>query len=435
MVLWLVFAGLTALVVVPMLLPLLRNVRPGADPAAHDMAVYAAQLKELAQDQSDGKIDVSAAAEARSEIERRMLALDKRLQIRRAASRPLRIGLAVLLALLVPSVAGSLYWRYGAPNLPDQPLASRATANDELAAALSATGQRVGEQPDDPEAQILYGRTLFTAGRYAEAAEVFERAVGLTGSRPDAVALYGEALVYAAGGFVTAEALQVFAEVPALPRARFYQAVATYQKGDRAGALEAWATLAADAPPGAPWLAAVEARIESVAQELGRDPAAFLPQRDEAVPPPVDMAQVRNMVEGLQARLQTDSPDDLEGWLMLARSLQVLGEMEQATEAWARASALAPDDPDVLVGYGVALMRNSDQNGPLPPAVSDLMARALNLDPDNVDALWFAGVSAAQDGDQGVALAHWRRLLTLLPTDSREYAIVAQQVEGLAARP
>ena len=167
--------------------------------------------------------------------------------------------------------------------------------------------------------------------------------------------------------------------------------------------------------------------------ELGRDPTTLLAERAEPAPPPPDAAQIRGMVEGLQARLQNDTPDDLEGWLMLARSLEVLGELKQSADAWAHAAALATEDADILVAYGVALMRTGDPDGPLPDDVRVLMNDALRVDADNVDALWFAGIGALQSGEEETALAHWQRLLDLLPTDSEEYTIVKGQVGQLTA--
>ena len=48
---------------------------------------------------------------------------------------------------------------------------------------------------------------------------------------------------------------------------------------------------------------------------------------------------IRGMVEGLAARLK-ENPNDLEGWLMLARSYEVLGEPDKAKDARAKAEAL-----------------------------------------------------------------------------------------------
>ena len=53
---------------------------------------------------------------------------------------------------------------------------------------------------------------------------------------------------------------------------------------------------------------------------------------------------IRAMVARLAARLE-EEPDDLKGWLMLARSYNVLGETEKARQAQARADALQGKSP------------------------------------------------------------------------------------------
>ena len=60
------------------------------------------------------------------------------------------------------------------------------------------------------------------------------------------------------------------------------------------------------------------------------------------------------MVARLEARL-AQSPDDLQGWLMLGRSRAVLGDTPAAVEAFRRAQALAADDPGALGGLAEAL--------------------------------------------------------------------------------
>ena len=58
-----------------------------------------------------------------------------------------------------------------------------------------------------------------------------------------------------------------------------------------------------------------------------------------AAAPEIDEATIRAMVDGLAEKLKRN-PDDLKGWLMLARSYEVLGETEKAGQARARAEAL-----------------------------------------------------------------------------------------------
>ncbi len=56
---------------------------------------------------------------------------------------------------------------------------------------------------------------------------------------------------------------------------------------------------------------------------------------------------IRNMVEGLDARLK-DNPNDLAGWLRLIRARKVLGETEKAKDALARARQAFSGDAEAL---------------------------------------------------------------------------------------
>ena len=78
-----------------------------------------------------------------------------------------------------------------------------------------------------------------------------------------------------------------------------------------------------------------EARAKADALAKGAPPAplaAALPAGQEEM--------ILGMVERLAGRLK-DNPDDAEGWRMLARSYEVLGETDKAKEARAKAEALS----------------------------------------------------------------------------------------------
>src|SRR5215469_6703549 len=125
MVLAAVLALVTIAVVAVVVLPLLRGGRDETERGRIDRTVYRDQLKELERDRERGLMNESAAAAARLEIERRLLAAESR-----AAPAPRAGGaspvLVIVLALTLPAAAALLYVRLGAPGVPDQPYASRA---------------------------------------------------------------------------------------------------------------------------------------------------------------------------------------------------------------------------------------------------------------------------------------------------------------------
>ena len=54
-------------------------------------------------------------------------------------------------------------------------------------------------------------------------------------------------------------------------------------------------------------------------------------------------AFIQNMVEGLAAKLK-DDPNNLDGWLRLARSYGVLGEWNKSITAYQKALTISPGD-------------------------------------------------------------------------------------------
>src|SRR5262245_65433248 len=74
MLLWIVFAGLTALLLGIVLRPLAQGaLTASADDRIFDKAVYRDQLSELARETEEGMIPPSEAEAARTEIARRLL--------------------------------------------------------------------------------------------------------------------------------------------------------------------------------------------------------------------------------------------------------------------------------------------------------------------------------------------------------------------------
>lgn len=447
MILWLSLGGLAAVVLLLLLYPLIRAAGSGpASRAEHDIEVFRAQLSELDRDRERGLLPEHEAMAARREVERRLLAAGDRASQSTAMatlSRPGRIVLAVLLILALPAAA-AIYISIGTPDLPGQPFASRAVPDNQSAdngqrlAALEAFEQLTRDDPSDAESWLNLGRVHFSLGRYEEAAAAIEQALDLTGRHPGALAAYGEALVFAAEGFVTEGARGAFREAlatdPREPRARYYGALANYQAGRREQALDDWLDLATGAPADAGWLPAVQDRIRTVASELGLDAEALLARAAPAPGQPLagdQLAQIRGMVDGLAARLEQE-PDDLEGWQMLGRSYMVLGQSPRAVAALTRAAELAPDRPQVYSALLVATVAAAEEDEDLAAGIPALAQRVLSLDPDNFDALWYAGLASQRAGDHDGALAHWQRLLALLPAQSEEYAIVEARLNALA---
>lgn len=129
----------------------------------------------------------------------------------------------------------------------------------------------------------------------------------------------------------------------------------------------------------------------------------------------VSGAQIEAMVDKLAARLEA-SPNDPQGWIMLARSYKVLGKLDLAVKAFARAGDAVNRDAQVLASYADALV--ALHGGDFSGQPNELIARALRLEPTNGMALWLAGSSDFARGDFDGAIRRWQKLLALMPADT-----------------
>lgn len=128
-----------------------------------------------------------------------------------------------------------------------------------------------------------------------------------------------------------------------------------------------------------------------------------------------DEDKIAKMVDALAARLKAN-PDNPKGWAMLARSYKVMGRLQEAEQAYAKAGPLIETDPDLLADYADLLaVRAGDSLEGQPLA---LINKALALNPLHPMSLMLAGVAAYRQGNFAGAVNHWEKLLTVLEPGS-----------------
>jgi len=131
-------------------------------------------------------------------------------------------------------------------------------------------------------------------------------------------------------------------------------------------------------------------------------------------------------VTALAKRLETN-PSDSQGWAMLARSYTSMEKYSEASDAFAKATALVPDDADLWAEYAfAAAMANGRQ---LQGKPTELLNKALKIDPENLKALELAGSAAFQAKDYKRAIEHWQRLLEKVPRGSEVGQSVTRRID------
>lgn len=369
MLLWVMFALLTAAVLGALLWPFAVS-RSASAPSRDtpNVTVYKDQLGELERDRDRGLISDREAEAARAEIARRLLSAVEGAKAAEPGRQSGRRHAFVLagVALLVPGVALSGYLLQGAPGLPDQPLAARLNApgtGNNLGVILTQVETRLRQNPTDGKGWDVIAPVYLRLARYDDAADAFGRAIRLLGESPNRLIGYGEALALAKDGVVSEESRRALEKAlqlePGSGRAQFWLALAKEQDGRTEEAAKDYRQMLAGSPPDAPWRRIVEARLSAIeggkaeapASEAGKPAEGAAPSPDMAaiqqMTPEQRQAMIEKMVQGLADRLKRDG-GDLEGWEKLVRAYAVLGRRDQAMQALADARAKFGSDAAAL---------------------------------------------------------------------------------------
>jgi len=119
------------------------------------------------------------------------------------------------------------------------------------------------------------------------------------------------------------------------------------------------------------------------------------------------------MTAKLASRL-AEQPDDLQGWLQLGRSYQVLEQWPLAVRAYQRADRLASgQNVEAILGLAESLFAEDQES--LRGAAGHLFERALQLDPHSQKALFYSAFAALGRGELPVAKERLQRMLDMNP--------------------
>ena len=133
-------------------------------------------------------------------------------------------------------------------------------------------------------------------------------------------------------------------------------------------------------------------------------------------------AQVQAMVDGLARRLE-EQPQNLPGWVMLARSYETMELFDAAAQAYRRAlqeaqRSAADEEVQARLWADLADALASAQGGDLDGEAGEAIKQALMLQPDQPKALALAGSAAARHGKLDEAQKNWQALLRQLEPGS-----------------
>lgn len=139
------------------------------------------------------------------------------------------------------------------------------------------------------------------------------------------------------------------------------------------------------------------------------------------------------MIQNLKDRLARN-PDDVAGWITLARTYSATGQHMEAVAAFEKAiSAAGPQPPAELISdYGEAQVLEAF--GTVSPRAVETFRQALARDPGDVKSRFYIGMSRAQTGDFRGAIALWRGLTADAPPDAPWVEAVRERISEAAMK-
>ena len=141
---------------------------------------------------------------------------------------------------------------------------------------------------------------------------------------------------------------------------------------------------------------------------------------------PHDATELAAAADQLKARLERE-PDHPEGWVLLGRTLASLQRFDESREAYRRAIAFKPDEPQLHAELGEVIVLAAE--GTVTPAAEAEFAKSGN-DPR---ARFYTAEGALQRGDNATAKTALQALLTDAPADAPWRKVVAARLAEIAS--
>jgi cytochrome c-type biogenesis protein CcmH len=137
--------------------------------------------------------------------------------------------------------------------------------------------------------------------------------------------------------------------------------------------------------------------------------------------------EVEAMIAKVEQRLR-DSPNDIDGWLMLGRSYMALEKSAPALGAYQKAYDLDKNNVEAAMGLGEAMIVVDERA--ITGKAGELFEAVLVREPNNPKALWYGAVGALSANNLPRAHERLQRMLALGPPENIR-AIIERQLQDI----
>lgn len=140
----------------------------------------------------------------------------------------------------------------------------------------------------------------------------------------------------------------------------------------------------------------------------------------------------KEAIAAIRQRLE-ETPDDIEGWKVLANTLAGLRRHSEAAEAYSQATKLNPGSSALHLKLGEQIMAMHD--GQIVPAASFAFQTILRKEPEHPGAHFYLGLSQKQAGNTENAQRIWQALIERSTPGAPYLQVVRQELASIAKNP
>jgi len=292
---WAVAAIFVAITFALLLPPLFKKRDTSNIVARKDLTVtvYQDQFAELDNDLKNEVISQDQYEQAKTDLEKNLLEdigkAEKADVAEEDKPSPLSNKIsALIIVLVVPFVAISLYGKWGAgveaidpESIPEEVKIAKQQHNQKetVEQMLGQLEQRLKDEPNDGEGWFMLARSYQFLKRYSDAVGAFEKSLPLGGNQSaDVLSSYADAIAMAANRQLTPKAVDVLKQAVAIDpvhvKSLWLVGTAAYQNKNYAEALKYWERLHAVLTPGSDDANQIANNIGEVRSLLGLPPMA-----------------------------------------------------------------------------------------------------------------------------------------------------------------
>lgn len=253
---FLIAAALLVVAVIALLLPpLLRTPRfsGSTDQSEANLAIFRDQLAELERERREGSLAEADFAQAKSELQRRLLE-EVPAQAAPATTDGGSRQTALALLVLIPLAAAAGYALLGEPRALDPLQRQARIAPAQIEAMLNSLVDKLRKNPDDHQGWVMLARSYKVLERFPEAAKAYERAAPLVDQDPALLADYADVLAQTQGGSLQGRPSELIERAlrinPREPQALLLAGAAATDRQQFAAAAEYWSRLLELVEPG-----------------------------------------------------------------------------------------------------------------------------------------------------------------------------------------